>query len=171
MKVLAVMVACAAMLLPSFAKHETQVADLVKKNLNSIGTEEARATVKTRIVEGTLIFDVPNSKTSRQDGKEVYVSEGPELVSLLELPNPTYHGERFVSDGSKALITMIKPGIYSSLGTFLLVHNEILTQGLWGGELSTGWALAHLDERLAKLQDRGLKKNRWAGTSSHGLSP
>jgi hypothetical protein len=38
------------------------------------------------------------------------------------------------------------------------VHNEILTEGLWGGTLSTGWALAHLDERLAKLQDRGLKK-------------
>jgi hypothetical protein len=158
MKNLFVMIAVVAMLSASFAKDEMQVADLVKRNLNSIGTEQARATVKSRVVEGTVTFQVSNSSTGRQDGKEVYVSEGVKLVSLLKLPNPSYHGERFVSDGTKALITMLRPGIYSSLGTFVLVHNEILTQGLWGGELSTGWALAHLDERLAKLQDRGLKK-------------
>src|SRR5258705_812770 len=146
MKTLAVMVGVAAMLSVSFAKDDMQVADLVKKNLNSIGTEQARATVKSRATEGTLSFHVPNSSKGGQDGKEVYVSEGNKLVSLLKLPNPSYHGERFVSDGTKILITTLRPGVYSSLGTFVLVHNEILTQGLWGGELSTGWALAHLDE-------------------------
>ena len=151
MKTLALVVAVAAMLSVSFAKDEMQVADLVKKNLNSIGTEQARETARSRAVEGTLSFEVPNSSTGRQDGKEVYVSEGNKLVSLLKLPNPTYHGERFVSDGKKTLITVLRPGVYSSLGTFVLVHSEILTEGLWGGELSTGWALAHLDERLAKL--------------------
>jgi hypothetical protein len=114
--------------------------------------------VKSRAAEGTISFHVPNSSTGRQEGKEVYVSEGNKLVSLLKLPNPTYHGERFVSDGTKTLITMLRPGVYSSLGTFVLVHNEILTQGLWGGELSTAWALGHIDERDAKLQYRGLKK-------------
>jgi hypothetical protein len=39
-----------------------------------------------------------------------------------------------------------------------MAHHEILTEGLWGGTLSTGWALARMDERLAKLEDRGLKK-------------
>ena len=48
-----------------------QVADLVKKNLNSIGTEQARATVKSRATEGTLSFHVPNSSRGGQDGKEV----------------------------------------------------------------------------------------------------
>jgi hypothetical protein len=140
------------------AKDESQVGDLVKKHLNSIGTEQARAAVKSRATEGTLSFQVPNTSTGRQDGKQVYVSEGNKLVSLLKLPNPTYHGERFVSDGKKTLIAVLKPGVYSNLGQFVLVHNEILTEGLWGGTLSTSWALAHLDERFAKLQDRGLKK-------------
>jgi hypothetical protein len=158
MRSLAVFVALVAMLSVSSAKDESQVADLVKQHLNSIGTEQARAGVKSRATEGTLSFQVLNANTGRQDGKEVFVSEGDKLVSLLKLPNPSYHGERFVSDGKKALIADLKPGVYSSLGDFIMVHPEILTEGLWGGTLSTGWALGHLDERQAKLQDRGLKK-------------
>jgi outer membrane lipoprotein-sorting protein len=158
MKTLAVIVVLTALLSVCYAKDEAQVADLVKKNLNSIGTEQARASVKSRATEGTITFKIPNSNTGNQDGKEVYVSEGNKLVSLLKLPNPSYHGERFVSDGKKTFVTMLRPGVYSSLGTFVSVHNEILTEGLWGGELSTSWALAHLEERLAKVQDRGLKK-------------
>jgi hypothetical protein len=77
---------------------------------------------------------------------------------LLKLPNPSYHGERFVSDGKKTVVAEVKPGVYSNLGQFVLAHNEILTEGLWGGTLSTGWALAHLDERRAKLKYQGLKK-------------
>jgi hypothetical protein len=38
------------------------------------------------------------------------------------------------------------------------VHDEILTEGLWGGALSTGWALANLEERHGKLHYQGLKK-------------
>jgi hypothetical protein len=158
MRTLAVVVAIVAMLSLSAAKDELQVTDLVKQHLNSIGTEQARAAVKSRAAEGTLSFQVENENAAHQDGKEVLVSEGVKLVSLLKLPNPNYHGERFVSDGKKTFIAQVKPGAWSTFGDFVMVHNEILTEGLWGGTLSTGWALAHLDERLAKLQDRGLKK-------------
>jgi len=139
-------------------KDELRVEDFVKQHLNSIGTDQARAEVKSRAAQGTLSFQVQNESTGRQDGKEVLVSEGDKLVSLLKLPNPSYHGERFVSDGKRTLIAEVRPGVYSGLGQFIMVHNEILTEGLWGGTLSTGWPLAHLDERNAKLQDRGLKK-------------
>ena len=158
MRSLAVFVAVGALLSVSSAKDEPSVADLVKQNLNSIGTEQARSAVKSRATEGTVSFQVENAGSGRQDGKEVFVSDGGKFVSLLKLPNTNYHGERFVSDGKKTFIAQVKPGVWSRLGDFVMVHNEILTEGLWGGTLSTGWALAHLDERLAKLQDRGLKK-------------
>lgn len=157
MRSLAVLVAMAVLLTVSVAKDEVQVGDLVKKHLESIGTEQARAAVKNRAVAGTLTFEILN-RSGRQDGKQVMVSEGNKLVSLLKLPNPSYHGERFVSDGKDTVVAELKPGIYSTLGSFIRTHGEILTEGLWGGTLSTGWALAHLDERSAKLEDRGLKK-------------
>ena len=158
MRSLAVFIALAAMLSVSAAKEDFQTGDFVKQQLNSIGTEQARAAVQSRATEGTLSFQLKNVATGQQDGKQIFVSEGGKLVSLLKLPNPSYHGERFVSDGKKIFIAELKPGVYSALGQFILVHGEILTEGLWGGTLSTGWALAHLDERHAKLQDRGLKR-------------
>jgi hypothetical protein len=158
MRSLVVFVAVVAMLSFSSAKDETQVPDLVKQNLNSIGSDQARSAVKNRAVEGTLQFRVLSGGAGTQDGKEVFVSDGDKIVSLLKLPNPNYHGERFVSDSKKTLIAQVRPGVWSKFGEFVMVHNEILTEGLWGGTLSTGWALAHLDERNAKLLDRGLKK-------------
>ena len=157
MRSLAVLIAILAMLSVCLAKDELQVGDLVKQHLNSIGTEQARAAAKNRAVEGTVQFRILNGAGS-QDGKEVFISEGDKLVSLFKLPNPSYHGERFVSDGKKTVVAMLRPGVYSNIGSFVMVHNEILTEGLWGGTLSTGWALAHLDEHRAKLKYRGLKK-------------
>ncbi len=159
MRSLAVFVAILAMLSLSAAKDEPQIGDLVKQHLNSIGTEQARAAVQSRVAEGTLHFQLLNTNNNAaQDGKQVLVSEGDKIVSLLKLPNPNYHGERFVSDGKNVSVAFINPGNWSTLGAFILAHTEILTEGLWGGTLSTGWPLAHLDERNAKLQDGGLKK-------------
>ncbi len=141
----------------SGAKDEMQVADLVKKNMNSIGTEQARNGAKNSAVEGTVQFRVLGTGGA-QDGKEVFVSDGDKLVSLLKLPNPSYHGERFVSDGKKISVATINPGIYSSFGAFVQSHPEVLTEGLWGGTLSTAWPLANLEGRHARLQDSGLKK-------------
>lgn len=146
------------LLCTGLAKDETPVAELVKRHLDSIGTEQARAAVKTRVVEGGVHFQLLNASSGYQDGKATFVSDGKKLVSLMKLPNPSYHGERFVSDGRKTEEAFVKPGVWSKLGSFVMVHNEILTEGLWGGTLSTGWPLANLAERGSKLQDRGLKK-------------
>jgi hypothetical protein len=157
MRSLTVILALVAMLSVSSAKDEAQVGDLVRKHLDSIGTEQARSAAKNRVAEGTLQFRVLN-RGGTQDGKLVLVSEGNKLVSLLKLPNPSYHGERFVSDGKKASVATITPGTYSSFGAFVQSHPEVFTEGLWGGTLSTGWALANVEDRRAKLQDGGAKK-------------
>ena len=141
----------------SLAGKDMQIADLVKKHLDSIGNEQARKSVKTRVVEGDTKFQLLNG-AGAQEGKSVFVSEDEKMVSLLKLPNPSYHGERFVSDGKKTQIAQLKPGVWSNIGQFVMVHNEILKEGLWGGTLSTGWALAHLDGRHAKMKYEGLKK-------------
>lgn len=158
MKCVAVALCAFALSGVSVAKDEVPVAELVKKHLDSIGSEQARGAVKTRVAEGTVRFQLLNVSGQYQDGKAQFVSDGRKMVSLLKLPNPNYHGERFVSDGKKTEEAFVRPGRWSQFGAFVRVHNEILTEGLWGGTLSTGWALATLEERASKLQDRGLKK-------------
>ncbi len=158
MRSLVVFVALVAILPLGAAKDEFQAADFVKQHLNSIGPEPARAAVKNRGVGGTLSFQIVTGGSAHVDGKQVLVSEDDKLISLFQLSNYSYPGERFVSDGKKVYIAETQASVHSALGEFMMAHTEILTQGLWGGTLSTAWALAHWDKRLAKLEDHGLKK-------------
>jgi hypothetical protein len=157
MRSLAVFVALVAMLSVSAAKDEFQAGDFVKQHLNSIGSEEARAAVKNRLVQGALTFQYL-TVAGIVNGTLQFVSEGDKFVSVLKIPSPDYRGEQFTTDGKKTAVNQPKPGVYSAMGRFVFEHNEVLTEGLWGGTLSTAWALSHLDERRAKLQDQGMKK-------------
>ncbi len=133
-------------------------SDLVKNQLNSIGPEQFRTAAKSRAVQGATTFRLL-SGSGAQDGKEVLISEENKVVALLKLPNPSYHGERFVYDGkARVNVVYISPGKYSTLGSFVEVHQEILKDGLFGGTLLTGWALANIDRNNPKLRDQGLKK-------------
>jgi hypothetical protein len=139
------------------AKDELPTGELVKQHLNSIGTQQARTGVKNRLAQGSLTFqwlDVAGVT----EGQLQFVSEGDKFVSVLKLPSPQYHGEQFVSNGSKTVVKQTTPGVYSGLGRFVFEHPEVLTEGLWGGTLSTAWPLEHLEDRRARLEDQGLKK-------------
>jgi len=131
--------------------------DLVAKHLASIGTSEVIAATKSRVVEGKVHFTF-QSQSAVEDGKQTLVSQGDKLHFYVGLPNPNYKGERFVSDGSKIYIADIKPGIRSSLGEFIHVQDRIIREGLWGGVLSTNWALLAIDQRHPKLSYGGLRK-------------
>jgi len=157
MRSLMVFVVLVALLSLSAAKDEFQASDFVKQHLNSIGTEQARAAVKNQLVLGDLSFQYLNV-AGIVKGTLQFVSEGDKFVSVLKIPSPEYWGEQFASDGKKTAVKQVRPGTYSALGQFVFEHNEVLTEGLWGGALSTAWALSHLDERRAKLQNQGMKK-------------
>jgi len=140
----------------TMAKDES-LADLIKMHLVSIGSDQARAAIKTRVVQGTLKFKLLN-QAGLVDGKVVLVSEDNKSAALLKLPNSGYHGERFICDGRRIQVAQVKPGDWSTLGAFVIAHPEIVTEGLFGGSLSTGWALQRLEQNRPKLRDSGLKK-------------
>jgi hypothetical protein len=93
-----------ALLLPLYsvasAATELSLDDLVKQHLNAIGTEQARAAAKTRVVQGMVRYRVLSAGTheqssqvfgpegSEQTGKEVFVSQANSIVTLLKLPEP-----------------------------------------------------------------------------------
>lgn len=131
--------------------------DIVAKHLASIGTPDAIAGAKSRVVEGKAHFGF-QSQGGGEDGKEVFACQGDKVHFYVGLPNPNYKGERFIFDGSKLSIADVRPGIRSSLGEFIHVQDRIIREGLWGGVLSTNWPLLAPDQRHAKLSYGGLKK-------------
>jgi hypothetical protein len=158
MRPFAVLLVLLAMLSASAAKDKFDAAEFVQQHLNSIGTADARAAIKDCVAQGTVTFEVVNRGPLTWQGPAVLVSEGDELASQMKFPPTVYRTEWFVSDGKKTSVAQVIPGRWTDFGTFIRTHNEILTEGLWGGTLSTAWALSHLDERRARLEDRGIKK-------------
>jgi hypothetical protein len=126
--------------------------------LAAIGSSEAIAAVKSRVAEGQIHFTLQTGGNGTEDGKQTFASNGDKVHFYLNLPNPTYRGERFISDGGKISIADTNPGIRSSLGEFVHVQARILRDGLWGGVLSTNWALLYADQRHPKLSYAGLKR-------------
>jgi hypothetical protein len=159
MRSLSVLLVVVAMISVAAAKDEFQAGDFVQRHLNSIGDEPARAAVKNRSAQGAVTFRVVLGRVPQSwNGEQTLVSEGNKFASLLKFPVSVNRTEWFVSDGRKTSVAQVSPGNWSALGRFVMVHSEILREGLWGGALSTGWALSRWDGRGAKLQDRGFKK-------------
>jgi len=147
-----------AMISTSAAKDKFEASDFVQQHLNSIGTSDARAAAKNCVAQGAVTFEILNRGPQTWEGPATLVSEGEKLAVQMKFPLTVYRTEWFVSDGKKTSVAQVKPGRWTEFGTFIRVHDEILTEGLWGGTLSTAWALSHLDEHRAKLEDHGLKK-------------
>lgn len=71
-----------------------------------------------------------------------------------------YEGETFAFDGKEAAVGFGErpTGKRSALGLFVAANDVILREGLLGGVLNAGWALATLEARGGRVSYDGLKK-------------
>jgi len=144
---------------PVVLAADTKAEDVVAHHLDSIGTAAARAAAKTLIVQGSGDFKILVGGGGELQGTSALVSEGRKMILMVKLPNNDYHGEQFVTDGSKVSVaaTTSNHG-WSDFGQFVRTQDQIVHEGLLGGELTTAWALANLAENKAKLSFDGEKK-------------
>jgi len=133
--------------------------ELVARHLDSMGSAEARAAVKSRVVQGKVAYKMLVGGGVSVEGTWGRVSEQRKSKFVLRTNLADYRGEEFVFDGSKTYIAAETPNqVRSRFGDFVHSQDYVLREGLLGGELSTGWALQNLDENHAKLVYAGLKK-------------
>lgn len=133
--------------------------DIVAKHLDSVGTAQARAASKSRVVEGTVSYRILVGGTANLEGKSVLVSQDEKLHFMMKLNNPLYRGEQFIYDGNKDEVSFSTANqTRSQFGEFVYVQNVVLREGLLGGALSTAWPLYDLNQRKAKLNFDGMKK-------------
>ncbi|MBC7932315.1 MAG: hypothetical protein H7Z38_17300 [Rubrivivax sp.] len=133
--------------------------DVVAKHLESIGTEAARVGVRSLVAVGTTraVFKARND-SGALSGRVVFASEGNKVLLGMAFDLANYPSEKFGYDGKKFTVGYLKPGIRSTLGSFVLLHDEIFKEGLMGGSLSSAWPLLKLAERKAKVEYAGTDK-------------
>ena len=141
--------------------------ELVAQHLESIGSAEARAAVKTRAMKGSasVIFRLGNS--GRLAGEGSILSSGRKIRIAMNFGHPAYPGEHHAFDGESLTVGIVKPNQRSNLSQFLYEHSFIVKEGLFGGTLTTGWCLLEVEQKKPKLNYKGLK--RIEGTELHQL--
>jgi hypothetical protein len=133
--------------------------DIVVKHLDAIGSAQARASLKSRVVQGGTTYRILVGGSGAIDGRFVFASEGSKSNFLFKVNAGGYLGEQFICDGRKTSVA----GTYadkrrSEFGTFVLAQDAVLRENLLGGVWSSGWPLLDVEGRGAKLHYEGTKK-------------
>src|SRR6266705_3456243 len=145
-------------LVPSSGAQKLKPEEVIARHLSSIGSEKARASVKTRIISGTaqVIFRTP--PPGQAVGKAVLASDGVKNLFGMSFPSPVYPHEELGFNGTSFIAAFVTPGVRSVLGNFLMANDLVFRQGLMGGTLSTAWPLLDPAIRKARLEFAGTKK-------------
>ncbi len=133
--------------------------DVIAKHLQSLGSAQVRAGLKSRVVEGTATYKLLVGGSGQLAGKAGLASEGRKSRIVLKVTAPQYSGEQLIWDGEKTSVAATYADkTYSDFGDFLKGQDAPLREGLLGGVLVTAWPLLDVQERKAKLTYQGIKK-------------
>ena len=140
------------------AKLEPQ--QLVERHLQALGGKEIISAKSSLVLKGTVRFRTLSGGTGRADlsGESQVVSTGHKINIIMNFGTGSYSGEQFVSDGKSAITAYSSPGIRSGLADFLFTQKFIMSEGVFGGALTTAWPLFDLPGRKPKLNVKGLEK-------------
>lgn len=138
---------------------DTKAEEIVAQHLDSIGTAQARAGLKSLAVQGTLKFKVLLGGNGETPGNWQRLSEDRKSKFVMKFGDAKWWGEQFIFDGDKASFAAATLSHqWSVLGTFVQGQESIVKEGLLGGELGTAWALQSIDPNHVKLESLGRKK-------------
>lgn len=131
--------------------------EVIAKHLQSTGTDEARKNLKNQVATGVVQYTVLRKNTGG-NGRVVFASEADKFLFGMTFSIPSYPSETFVYDGEKAKIAFAISNARSDLGDFIFRYKDLISDGLFGGTLSTGWVLKDVSSRKAKVDLKGTKK-------------
>lgn len=143
---------------PARAAEKMKAEEVVAKHLESVGAEETRKSIKSRVVQGTASVTFRAPVLAQSAGRVVMASEGQRHMVAMAFDTAGYSQDKIGFDGERATVGFIKPGQRSPLGDFLMTHKNIISQGLLGGVLSQAWPLLDTGGMKAKLEYAGTKK-------------
>lgn len=139
-------------------KPDLKPEEVVERHLESLATAEFRAQWKSCRLEGASDLRVLPILNRYLATKTSLLCEGRKFRMSMIFGWNRYPAEEVAYDGKRVEVSHVRPGRRSALGGFIWQNKEILSEGLFGGVLSTGWTLLNLESRQPKLKYGGIKK-------------
>ncbi|MDX6611411.1 MAG: hypothetical protein QOD75_597 [Blastocatellia bacterium] len=154
------LIACLVVLLGATAafSQKQSVEEVVAGHLASIGSPEARAAIKSRIFQGSVVATMRIGGSGTSKGGAVMSSQGRMSLVGIIFGLQQYTNEKAAYNGRKLSLGELSPGVRTNLGGFFLTHDVIFKEGLMGGALSSAWPFLDLNSRNPKLRYAGMKK-------------
>ncbi len=142
---------------PAEQKKKLKPEELMRLHLDSIGSEEARASRLSSIAVGQCSLAILVGRERNLSGEATFWSHGGSYRSSLRFPVSDYPAEDISFDGKKTYVALLNPGQRSQIGQFLYNHDAILKEGLLGGVLSTAWPLLEFKSQKLKVRYAGMR--------------
>lgn len=139
------------------AAQKLSPEEIREKHLQSIAGKELLGELKNVLATGTVRYRVMRQGGVGADGRIVFASEAGKSLIAMNFPISTYPSDKFVFDGRKVKIDFAYNNVRSYLGDFLYRYDNIVSDGLLGGVLSTGWPLYGDSADKYKLDVEGKK--------------
>src|SRR5437870_1926713 len=95
---------------PHAAADKMKPEEVVAKHLDAIGTQAARAAVKSRIIQGTTLATFRIGGTGSAEGGSVLASTGESSLIAIIYQNQEYPFEKMGFNGKTAYSASLKPG-------------------------------------------------------------
>jgi len=128
------------------------------KHLQSIGTDEARNAVRSISAVGSAKATFLGRGGGVAEGIVVVASKGEKYLIGMKFNTSDYPFEKMGFDGTDFSVGFVKPGVRSTLGSFLRTNENSFKTGIMSGSLATSWALLKFDPKSARIKYSGTKK-------------
>lgn len=139
-------------------EKKLKAEELIARHVESIGSKEAQAAVKSRVASGPITLVVRVGGAGKLEGEGIIGSTGNKMRLNLKFSATDYSGENLAFDGSTLATGFLPNGRRSRLSSFVSEQDETMKEGLIGGVLSTAWPLLRIAEQQPRLDYKGLKK-------------
>ncbi|MEZ5427425.1 MAG: hypothetical protein R2747_14230 [Pyrinomonadaceae bacterium] len=140
------------------AADKMKPEEVIAKHLESIGTPEARAAMKSVTIVGTAKATFFGRGGGVAEGISVVASEGDKYLVAMKFNNPDYQFEKMGFDAENFTVGYVRPGQRTALGRILQDNRGTFERGIMSGVLSTSWELLNVDENEAKIKYSGMGK-------------
>ena len=147
------------MVKPSAADNpKLKAEEIIARHVESLGGAELLGTISSYVIKGTCKYTFKSGVTGQAEGNVVLVSEGNKSLIAMEFGGTDYPAERVAFDGSQISTSYLRPAARTPLGSFVLLEQAIVKEGLLGGALSSTWPFRKVSDKNAKLESGGTKK-------------
>ena len=140
------------------ADEKLKPEDIVAKHLDSIGTAEERASVRTRVILGVSKYVRHGPGGGTTEGRVVLASENEKYMFGMKFGLPGYDVESVGFDGKDLTVGYAAPGVRSLLEILFRNNESTFKHGLLSGTLTASWPLLNLSDEKARLKYSGIKK-------------